>query len=270
MDIKEFITDTLKKTISASRPRFVIFCIILCLQFWSDIIVDVVAFLQGHSYPATYDGLTQKITDEWGIRTFLGLTKYVLLFILIFKSPAESSGRRRFGKYVILFGCLYVWALMDLFSYDSHESELITLSFKEHSIPIYGKVVFASYSRQGDFSEVYAYADTLSAQTNGYIVIVQLNPYVDLYPGLKTDNHDFNYYTHHSYHTTYPTNIPQQVPDLPNCRQFVVHFPSSSKKIPAFPAVGKYVRIMYDPVKNGIEMYTDSATATTPTFDSIP
>lgn len=159
---------------------------------------------------------------------------------------------------------------MDLFSYDDHESDLKAQSFKEHSTPIYGKVVFASYTRSEGPTKSSFVAEKLSAQTNAYLVIVQLDSYVHLYPGLKTDNHDFNYYTHDPYYTSFQRNIPLRVPDLPNCREFIVNFPYFSKVIPVLPAVGQYVKIMYDPIRNGIEMYIDSATATTPAFDSIP
>ena len=272
IDIGKFIAETFKKTISASRSRLIIFCIILFLQFWAG---NIMTYLFGHNYPLTYDGLTQKKTNEILINTFLGLCKYLLLIILIIKSPAERTGRRRFAKYTVLLGSFYLWAITDLmssgFEHDRYESELAKQSFKENSIPIYGKVVFAYYKRDGILiKRTVAIAERVSSQTNGYIVIVQLNRYIYSYPGLYTGNNYFNDYTHDFYDTTFRTNIPQKIPDLTNCRQFIVNFALKRKVIPSLPAVDRYVRIRYDPIKNGIEMETDSASATTPTFDSIP
>lgn len=272
IDIGKFIIETFKKTVSASRSRRVIFCIILFLQFFP---VELVTRLTAQNYTDTYDGLIQKISDESLIKTFLGLTKYLLIIILIFKSPAERTGRRRFAKYSVLLGSLYIWALLDIFSsaakLDDQEAKLEQESFKENSIPIYGKVVFASYKRDERYQKrLVPIAEKLSAQTNGYIVIVQLNDSIFPYHAPETGYNRFNDYTHDYYDTTYRTNIPRKIPDLSNCRQFIVEFPLSVELIPDLPAVDKYVKIRYDPIKNGIEMYTNPATAATPTYGSIP
>ena len=71
------------------------------------------------------------------------------------KSPAEGTSRRRLAKYIVLLGSSYIWVITDLISsipdYDTEESKLAEQSFKENSIPIYAKVVFASYKRDEIF-----------------------------------------------------------------------------------------------------------------------
>jgi len=52
--------------------------------------------------------------------------------------------------------------------------------------------------------------------------------------------------------------------------QFEYSFPGGLKDFPDLPPLGKYVKIMYDPREGYIDMYTDSITAVTPYFDSIP
>ena len=236
---------------------------------------DMVVYVLGRHYANTYHGITQRLEDKSLIATFFGIIKYMLLFILLVIAPAERSRRRRFAKFIVLFGSLYAWANLDFFSLvidqDDQEAELAKQSFKENSIPIYGKVVFTSYKRdESPQKRIIVVAEKISAHTNGYIVIVQLNDSIYTYDGLETIYHHFNDYSHDTYDSTFRTNIQEKVPDLSNCLQFIFDFPHPIKRIPELPAIDKYVKIMYDPLKNGIEMYTDSATATTPTFDSIP
>lgn len=272
VDIGRFIGETLKNTISASRSRLVIFCIILFLQFSA---VEMITSLSQYYYPDTYDGLTKKIANESALTAFIELTKYVLLLILLIRSPAEPTGKRRLFKYIVLLGSLYFWAITDLmfqvYHADDNKQELAAKSFKENAIPVYGQVVFASYKRnESYYKRSVAIAEKLSEETDGYIVIVQLDGSLYSYPGLKNICHRFNDYTHVTHDVTFRTNIDEKVPDISTCLQFNFDFSIPLRRIPELPAVGKYVKIIYDPIENHIAMYTDSATVATPTFDSIP
>ncbi len=273
VDIGKFIAETLKNTVSASRSRLVILYVILFLQFLA---VPLMTSLSGYYYPDTYAGMTKKMANDSALTAFIELIKYVLFLILLIKSPAERTGKRRLAKYIVLLGCLYIWTITDLmfsaFHDDDNKQELAVKSFKENAVPIYGQVIFASYKRHEHLPNTnntpgVEVAEKISPATNGYIVLVQVNDSVYTYPGLKDLYHHFNDYT---YDRNYPTNIPEKVPDLLNCLQFNYDFSDTLKKIPGIPVVGKYIKIMYDPVTNWMEMHTDSATAVTSCFDSIP
>ena len=270
-DLLRFIAHTITGTVSATRSRIIIFCVILFLQFLA---VPLMAGLLGYYYPDTYNGLKQKIGMEGDIGVLVGIIEYLLLVVLLIMSPAEHTSKRRLGKYIFLLWALWNWASADAFfsgiKLDDNKHELADKSFHENAVPIYGKVVFTSYMKyeKKDHSKrLFTVAEKLSPQTRGYIVIVQLNDSGYHYHGLDSLYHPFNYYTKDG---EYQLNIRPKDPDISNCLKFIFDFPASPHRVLALPGLGKYVKIMYDPYENGIEMYTDSATAVTPSFDSIP
>lgn len=269
IDILRFISNTIRNTVFATRSRLIIFCVILFLQFLA---VPMIAGVIGYRYPDTYHGLQQKIVMEGNVGLVVGIVKYCFLVALIIISPAEQTSKRSLGKYIFLFWALLQWVSVDSCTYtfkqDESNGELVDKSFHENAVPIYGKVVFSSYNRdEDDHKRLIKVAENLSPNTTGYIVIVQLNDSAYNYQGLKGLYQHFNDYTHDR---DYPTHIPAKDSNLSNCLQFNFEFPPSLKKVPALPVQGKYIRILYDPYESGIEMFTDSASAVTPTFDSIP
>ena len=270
-DLRRFIAHTLKGTVSASRSRLVIFCAILFLQF---LLVPLIMYLSGRHFPDTYEGMTKKMEYMSAVEAFVGLIKYILLLVLIIMSPAERKGKRRLAKYIVLLGSLYFWIMISVmasvFEHSEIKREIADKSFHENAVPIYGKVVFTSYikyERKDHDKKLFTIAEKLSPQTKGYIVIVQLNDSVYRYHGLDSIYHSYNYYTKDG---GYQLNTSEKDLNISNCLRFIFNFSGPPHKVPALPALGKYVKIMYDPFENGIEMYTDSATAVTPTFDSLP
>lgn len=276
-NIGDFIVATLKNTVSASRSRRMMFGVFLFLQFLA---VPLFTYLLSVNYPDTYEGLTNKTAVESDLTFYTFVINFILLLILFIKSPAETNGIRRFGKFLIFSACFVLWFIVTIYTDVSHDDDnkqlLAAKAFKEgKAATIYGRVIFASYKQQKFFPDSTDprrgfYNDDaapLSPATNGYLVIVQLNDSLNTYPGLQDLYHHFNDYTHDS---NILFNIPVKNPDLSDCLQFSYDFPKTQKSIPPLPTAGKYVKIQYDSLSNIIKMDTDTTTAITACYDSIP
>jgi hypothetical protein len=266
-DLIAFIGKTLFGAIASSKGRLVIFCVVIFFQFFAvSLYTDV---LKG-SYPDTYTGLLQLQKDDKNANAVSILTKYLLLLLLIIGSPRVPGFKRSLLKFAVLFGALFFWFIADVlrlgFSEDNLQDRIYKKSFEENSVPIFGKVVFTSFTRNERYQKRgVPVAETLSDRTTGYLLIVQVDS--SYYPSsqLKTHFRNFNSFR---YDGPVWKNIPSKDPDLSSCLQFTVGFFPEMKRAPDLPALNNYVKIRYDPKENGIELVVDSATGATPVFDS--
>lgn len=288
--VGDFISETIKKTFFSSTSRRVIFFSILALRFLSVPYLSDLSWLQ-HS--DTYFELKEKSTHESSVRFYSFLVEFILLTTLIIKSPKENIRNRIIGKYVVLILSIYLWFVSELVmgAFEEPDTNLITKSYLENRIPVYGKIVFASYMREEKNrahpkSTLVSYAEKLSPETRGIILIVQMDSASSQFPVMKNKLLDFNKLTDDQEN---PNNIPTINPDIPNCAEFVLYFSGKLKRFPELPKIDRFVKFMYDPFENGIglpisttvnpslfsyktflETSTDSTTLTIPTLDSIP
>ncbi len=295
VDIKSFILEIFNKALISSTPRIVITLSILFLRFMA---VPLFLQLTWHKNTDSYYGLKEKASYESLMRFYALIGEFVLFIVLVIKSPRESTSKRKFAKYILLILLIYIWfvseIVVDIASVDEkNKGELSIKSFAENSHPVYGKIVFASYMREKrsihNNRSTIPFADTLSPETSGIIVIVQMDTAGNQLQGIENNLANYNSFSKLDEDSN---NIATINPDIPNCLKFVIMFSGSIKSYPTLPQIGKFVKFKYDPIENGIGISTninntgmaflsmdrqgfdqwianDSTTVVLPTYDSI-
>lgn len=272
-DLRKKILRVFALIFISSPARITITAIILICQFVIPGIIDSYADHVIDNSAASLEELLKLDGLKQSVHLYAGLVKWLLLFCIVIAPVGGVFNRSHFKRLALGMLLLWLWFCLDVITSDTSvehfETTLQKKSFEKNKIEVFAKIVFASYIQDTALHKnPTAILQEVSTKATSFVTIVKINAAAYPYPGLLNECKHFNELVTLSRLFYYPLEKgiqPYREFDLRNCLLFSTPVPHHLPPLPE-----QYVKIFYDPVRNGIELYRNTHNNDIPVWDSIP